>query len=131
MSKRQNIASGAPWESQFGYSRAVCIGNIVHIAGTAASDEHGNVIGEGDIAAQTRYIFRKIEKALHEAGASLEDVVRTRMFVTDISQWESIATVHGEFFAAIRPVATMVEVTKLLDPAMLIEIEAEAIITED
>ena len=129
MTHRQNISSGAPWESKFGYSRAVRIGSTVYVAGTTASDEHGDVIGKGDIATQTRAIFQKIEKALHEAGASLEDVVRTRMFVTDIRQWEAIAEVHGEFFADIRPVATMVEVTALINPDMLIEIEVEAIIT--
>jgi enamine deaminase RidA (YjgF/YER057c/UK114 family) len=129
MTNRQNISSGAPWESKFGYSRAVRIGSTVYVAGTTASDEHGDVIGKGDIATQTRAIFQKIEKALHEAGASLEDVVRTRMFVTDIRQWEAIAEVHGEFFADIRPVATMVEVTALINPDMLIEIEVEAIIT--
>ena len=129
MTNRQNISSGAPWESKFGYSRAVRIGSTIHVAGTTASDEQGDVIGKGDIAVQTRVIFQKIEKALHEAGASLDDVVRTRMFVTDIRQWEAIAEVHGEFFADIRPVATMVEVTGLIDPEMLIEIEVEATIT--
>jgi enamine deaminase RidA (YjgF/YER057c/UK114 family) len=129
MSKRQNIASGAPWEALFGYSRAVRVGNTVHVAGTSASDKDGNVVGRDDVAAQTRFIFQKIEKALHEAGAAMSDVVRTRMFVTDIRQWEAIAGVHGEFFAAVRPVATMVEVTNLIDPAMLIEIEVEAIVT--
>lgn len=129
MSQRQNIASGAPWESLFGYSRAVRIGDTIHVAGTSASDEQGNIIGAGDVAAQTRTIIQKIERALHEAGASLADVVRTRMYVTDISQWEAVGQVHGEFFADVRPVATLVEVSNLLDPAMLIEIEVEAIVT--
>lgn len=129
MTQRQNIASGAPWESRFGYSRAVRIGNTVHVAGTTASDEQGNIIGE-DIAAQTLYILQKIERALNEAGATLQDVIRTRMFVTDIRQWEAIAQVHGEFFSDIRPVSTMVEVSGLINPAMLIEIEVEAIISQ-
>lgn len=129
MTHRQNIASGAPWESRFGYSRAVRIGNTVHVAGTTASDEQGNIIGE-DIAAQTLYILQKIERALNEAGATLQDVIRTRMFVTDIRQWEAIAQVHGEFFSDIRPVSTMVEVSGLINPAMLIEIEVEAIISQ-
>ena len=128
MAQRQHISSGTVWERQFGYSRAVRTGNTIHVAGTTASDEHGQVVGKGDIAAQTRYIFQKIEKALHDAGASLEDVVRTRMFVTDISQSAAVGTVHGEFFAEIRPVATMVEVTRLIDPDMLVEIEVEAIV---
>ena len=130
MTERQIIASGAPWEALFGYSRAVRVGDTVHVAGTTASDEDGHVVGVDDVAAQTRYIFQKIEKALKEAGASMSDVVRTRMFVTDISQWEAIAQVHGAFFADVRPVATMVEVARLIDPAMLIEIEVEAIVAD-
>ncbi len=128
MTKRKNIASGAPWESLFGYSRAVRTGSLIHVAGTAASDAQGQIVGGSDIAAQTRFILQKIDKALGEAGASLNDVVRTRMFITDITQWEAVARVHGEFFADIRPAATMVEVSKLIDPAMLIEIEADAVI---
>lgn len=131
MSDRQHIASGAPWEAQFGYSRAVRVGNVVYVAGTSASDEHGQIIGGDDIAAQTRYIFQRIEKALAAAGASMADVVRTRVFVTDIGQYEAIAGVHGELFAEVRPVSTLVEVARLIDPAMLIEIEVEAVIADE
>ena len=126
MVERKNISSGAPWEAIVGYSRAVRIGNHISVAGTTATDEHGNVVGAGDAAAQTRYALRKIEAALMQAGATLQNVVRTRMFVTDISQWESIGRIHGEFFADIRPAATMVEVSKLIDPRHLIEIEVDA-----
>lgn len=128
MSERKNISSGAPWESVVGYSRAVRIGNHIWVAGTTASDEHGRVLAAGDAAAQTRIVLKKIESALIEAGASLSDVVRTRMFVTDISQWEAIGRVHGEFFGNIRPAATMVEVSKLIDPGHLVEIEVDAFI---
>ncbi|MBZ0301348.1 MAG: RidA family protein [Anaerolineae bacterium] len=131
MATRHNISSGAPWESVFGYSRAVRIGNQVHVAGTAASGANGQIVGGDNIEAQTRFILQKIEAALSEAGATMRDVVRTRMFVTDISRWESVARVHGEFFADVRPAATMVEVNKLIDPAMLIEIEVDAIILEE
>ena len=123
---RQNISSGAPWESIVGYSRAVRIGNHVWVSGTTATDENGKVVGVDDAAAQTRYALQKIGRALEVAGVSFADVVRTRTFVTDISQWETIGRVHGEFFAEIRPVATMVEVSKLIDPAHLVEIEVDA-----
>ena len=126
MSDRKNISSGTPWEAIVGYSRAVCIGNHVWVAGTTATDESGNVVGKGDPAAQTRYALQKIGRALEEAGASFADVVRTRTFVTDITHWEAIGRVHGEFFGAIRPAATMVEVSKLIDPAHLVEIEVDA-----
>ena len=126
MSDRKNISSGAPWEAIVGYSRAVRIGNHVWVAGTTATDESGNVVGKGDPAAQTRYALQKIGRALEEAGASFADVVRTRTFVTDITQWEAIGRVHGEVFGAIRPAATMVEVSKLIDPAHLVEIEVDA-----
>lgn len=125
---RQLISSGAPWESIVGYSRAVKVGAHVWVAGTTATDEQGQVVGRGDAAAQTRYALQKIERALSEAGANLEHVVRSRMFVTDISQWEAIGRVHGEFFAAIRPAATMVEVSRLIDPDHLVEIEVDAFI---
>jgi enamine deaminase RidA (YjgF/YER057c/UK114 family) len=128
MAERQNISSGAPWESIVGYSRAVRVGNHVWVAGTTATDETGQVVGAGDAAAQTRYILQKIESALKEAGASIADVVRTRMFVTDISQWEAIGRVHGEFFGAVRPAATMVQVARLIDPAHMIEIEVDAFV---
>ncbi len=124
--QRLNISTGTPWEQVVGYSRAVRVGDHVYVSGTTASDEHGNVIGVGDVAAQTRYIFEKIDRALQSAGASLSDVVRVRMFVIDISQWEVIGRVHGEFFGTIRPVSTMVEISKLVDPQHLIEIEVDA-----
>ncbi len=127
---RQNISSGAKWEEIVGYSRAVRVGNIVEVAGTTAVDEAGNIVGSGDVAAQTRYILRKIERALDDAGAKLADVVRTRMFVTDISQWEAIGRVHGDFFRDIRPVATMVEVKGLISADLLIEIEVTAHLTD-
>ena len=125
---RINVSSGAPWEEKVGYSRAVRIGNHVWVSGTTATDEHGKVVGIGDAAMQTRYVLQKIQRALSEAGVSLREVVRTRMFVTDISHWETIGRVHGEFFAAIRPAATMVEVSKLIDPEHLVEIEVDAFV---
>ena len=128
MAERKNISSGAPWESVVGYSRAVRIGNHIWVAGTTATDEAGNVVAAGDAATQTRYILQKIDAALIKAGASMADVVRTRMFVTDISQWEAIGRVHGEFFGAVRPAATMVQVAKLIDPAHMIEIEVDAFV---
>lgn len=130
MVERKNISSGAPWESIVGYSRAVRVGNHVWVAGTTATDEQGNVVSAGDAAGQTRCVLRKIELALNQAGAKLHDVVRTRMFVTDISNWESIGCVHGEFFGSVRPAATMVEVRKLIDPGHLIEIEVDAFVVE-
>jgi enamine deaminase RidA (YjgF/YER057c/UK114 family) len=125
------ISSNTPWESLVGYSRAVRIGNNVWVSGTTATDENGNVVGVGDAAEQTRYVIRKREKALMEAGLTLDNVVRTRMFVTDMSQWEAIGRVHGEFFSKIRPVATMVQVSRLIDPQHLIEIEVDAFIQAD
>ena len=123
---RKNIGSGSPWEDIVGYSRAVRIGNIIEVAGTTAMD--GDVlIGRGDVYAQTVFIFKKIEKALQEAGADLADVVRTRMFITDISKWEEAGKAHGEFFKHIKPVATMVEVSNLIDKDLLIEIEVTAV----
>ena len=125
----QKISSASPWEDIVGYSRAVRVGNFVEVAGTTAMD--GDIlIGKGDIYKQTVFIFKKIEKALIEAGASLNNVVRTRMFVTDISQWEEAGKAHGEFFATIKPVATMVEVSRLINDDLLIEIEVTAIIEE-
>ncbi len=125
---RQNISSGASWEEIVGYSRAVRIGNVVEVAGTTAVDEAGNVVGSDDPGAQTSYILQKIEKALAAAGATLQDVVRTRMFVTDISRWEAVGRAHGEFFRTVKPVATMVEVSALISPELLVEIEVTAVI---
>ena len=126
--ERKNISSGASWESIVGYSRAVRIGNHVWVAGTTATDDNGKVVGVGDAAAQTRYALQKIGRALEAAGVTFTDVVRTRTFVTDISQWEAIGRVHGEYFCDIRPAATMVEVSKLIDPDHLVEIEVDAFV---
>ena len=128
--RRSRVSTGSPWESIVGYSRAVRVGRVVHVAGTTATAADGQVISPDDAAGQTRFILDKIARALAETGASLRDVVRTRMFVTDITRWEAIGRVHGEFFANVRPVATMVEVSRLIEPGLLIEIEAEAIIAD-
>ena len=125
---RQIISSGAPWESIAGYSRAVRVGNVVHVAGTTAADSSGAVMGERDPYIQSVNIFKKIESALKEAGAGLADVVRTRMYLTDIDDWQAVARAHGEFFQDVRPAATLVEVSRLIGPEFLVEIEVEAII---
>lgn len=127
MIKRINISSNAKWENIVGYSRAVRIGNIIEVAGTTAIDGE-KIIGPGDAYLQTKYILQRIEKALTDAGAQLSDVVRTRLYVTDISQWQKVGQAHGEFFGDIKPVTTMIEVRALIDPGMLVEIEATAIL---
>ena len=128
MPKHFLISSGAKWEEIVGYSRAVRAGSIVEVAGTTAVDENGQVVGAGDSYLQTRFIINKIERALKEAGASLQDVVRTRIFVTNIQDWEAIGRAHAEFFREIRPATTMVEVKALISPELLVEIEATALI---
>jgi enamine deaminase RidA (YjgF/YER057c/UK114 family) len=127
-SERLNITTGAKWEDIVGYCRAVRIGNVVEVAGTTAVDADGNTVGVGDAYAQTAFVLKKIEGALIRAGASLRDVIRTRMFVTDISHWEAIGRAHGEVFRDIKPAATMVEVSKLIDPELMVEIEATAMV---
>jgi enamine deaminase RidA (YjgF/YER057c/UK114 family) len=126
--KRENFATGTKWEPIVGYSRAVKVGNVIHVTGTTATNETGQVVGVGDAYAQAKQTLANIERVLARAGATMKDVVRTRMFVTDISRWEEIGRAHAEYFRDIRPATTMVEVSKLISPEMLVEIEADAVI---
>jgi len=128
--KRTNFSSGSKWEDIVGYSRAVRIGNVIEVTGTVASGEDGKVVGKDDAYAQTKYIYQKIESVLSRAGATMKDVVRVRMFVTDISRWQEYGKAHSEFFKEIKPCNTMVEVRALIEPDYLIEIEATAITSE-
>jgi len=128
MNMRKSVSAGTIWGDVVGYSRAIRTGNMIIVSGTAPSDEKGNIVGKGDVYAQAAYAIRKIEKALQELGASLDQVVRTRIYTTDITKWKEIARAHREFFGKAKPANSMIEVTSLIDPDMLVEVEVDAVI---